>query len=112
MIDGVHLANFKAFQDVRLPCRAFTLLTGLNGVGKSSLIQSLLLLRQSHQSGDLAQGVAHAEDDIRNGLAESPWAACATGNRSRQWRRSRSPQPEDPWCADGRGDIPSGETAR
>jgi hypothetical protein len=56
MIESVRLANFKAFKDLRLQFRAFNLLSGLNGVGKSSLIQSLLLLRQSHNSGDLASG--------------------------------------------------------
>ncbi|MFT4079313.1 AAA family ATPase [Rhodomicrobium sp.] len=56
MIDSVRLANFKAFKDVSVQFRALTLLSGLNGVGKSSVIQSLLLLRQSHQSGDLTYG--------------------------------------------------------
>ncbi len=56
MIGNIHLKNFKAFKEVQVPFRAFTLLAGLNGVGKSSLIQSLLLLRQSYQSGELEGG--------------------------------------------------------
>lgn len=56
MIDGIRLENFKAFKGVPLRFRAFNLLAGLNGAGKSSAIQSLLLLRQSFQSGDLELG--------------------------------------------------------
>src|SRR4051794_35990570 len=56
MIDGVRLQDFKAFKKICVHFRAFTLLAGLNGVGKSTLIQSLLLLRQSNQSGDLGLG--------------------------------------------------------
>ncbi|MEU7118497.1 AAA family ATPase [Streptomyces zaomyceticus] len=54
MLEMLSLTNFKAFgrQDIRLA--PFTLLTGLNSSGKSSVLQSLALLRQSYDSGDLA----------------------------------------------------------
>lgn len=54
MLDILGLTHFKAFarQDIRLaPC---TVLTGLNSSGKSSVLQSLALLRQSYDNGDLA----------------------------------------------------------
>ncbi|MBN0047454.1 DUF3696 domain-containing protein [Streptomyces actuosus] len=54
MIDRLTLHNFKAFQHAELPLGPLTLLTGLNSSGKSSVLQSLALLRQSHESGYLA----------------------------------------------------------
>ena len=54
MLESLTLSNFKAFnyQDIQL--RPLTLLAGLNGMGKSSVLQSLLLLRQSYQQRVLA----------------------------------------------------------
>jgi predicted ATPase len=49
MIHSLHLKNFKPFEDQLLEFRPLTLLSGLNGMGKSSVLQSLLLLRQSYQ---------------------------------------------------------------
>ena len=49
MISSLHLHNFKCFEDQDFPLRSLTLLTGLNSTGKSSVLQSLLLLRQSFQ---------------------------------------------------------------
>jgi predicted ATPase len=51
MIRELHLRNFKCFEDQKIRLRPLTLLTGLNGTGKSSVLQSLLLLRQSYQQG-------------------------------------------------------------
>src|SRR5437870_12534015 len=51
MILRVGLANFKCFENQSLPLAPVTLLTGLNGMGKSSVLQALLLLRQSHEQG-------------------------------------------------------------
>ncbi len=45
----LHLHNFKCFEDQSFPLKSLTLLTGLNSTGKSSVLQSLLLLRQSFQ---------------------------------------------------------------
>ncbi|TYQ27461.1 AAA family ATPase [Pseudanabaena sp. UWO310] len=49
MIKQLGLKNFKRFEDQCLEFGSLTLLTGLNGMGKSSVLQSLLLLRQSYQ---------------------------------------------------------------
>lgn len=48
MIDSLRLINFKAFEDQLLQFKPLTLLSGLNSTGKSSVLQSLLLLRQSY----------------------------------------------------------------
>ncbi|MFJ9342669.1 DUF3696 domain-containing protein [Streptomyces sp. NPDC101733] len=53
MIDRLTLHNYKAFQHAEIPLGPLTLLTGLNSSGKSSVLQSLALLRQSHESGNL-----------------------------------------------------------
>ncbi|WP_327304531.1 DUF3696 domain-containing protein [Streptomyces sp. NBC_01298] len=53
MIDRLVLGNFKGFQRAELPLGPLTLLTGLNSSGKSTVLQSLALLRQSYEAGDL-----------------------------------------------------------
>ena len=56
MLRKIKLSNFKCFQSLELNCAPLTLLCGLNGMGKSSVLQSLLVLRQSFASGDLHDG--------------------------------------------------------
>ena len=51
MINKIGLKNFKCFDKIECGLKNVTILTGLNGMGKSTLIQSLLLLRQSSDSG-------------------------------------------------------------
>src|ERR1035438_10796131 len=55
MLLRIQLANFKAFCNQHLSLAPLTLLTGLNGSGKSSLLQALLVLRQSWELGYLAR---------------------------------------------------------
>jgi len=56
MIATLRIQEFKCFSDQTLPFGALTLLTGANATGKSSVIQPLLLLRQSHLRGTLERG--------------------------------------------------------
>ena len=72
MLDNLTLTNFKCFESQNLPLRNLTLLAGLNGMGKSSVIQSLLLLRQSHEQNLLAagSGVTLNGDLVRIGTAQ------------------------------------------
>lgn len=51
MINSLRLGNFKCFQDETVPFKRLTLLSGVNGAGKSSIIQALLVLRQICQRG-------------------------------------------------------------
>jgi predicted ATPase len=51
MIESLQARNFKCFEDQKIEFKPCTLLTGLNGMGKSTILQALLLLRQSHQQG-------------------------------------------------------------
>lgn len=45
MISNLTLKNFKCFREQSFPLKPLTVLSGTNGAGKSSVIQSLLLLR-------------------------------------------------------------------
>ena len=56
MLRSIALTNFKCFDALHLPCAPLNLLCGLNGMGKSSVIQALLVLRQSFASGELQAG--------------------------------------------------------
>jgi predicted ATPase len=49
MINSLKLINYKTFENQFLQFKPLTLLSGLNSTGKSSVLQSLLLLRQSYQ---------------------------------------------------------------
>jgi len=60
MLRFLRLRNFKCFSDQSFELKALTLLSGLNGMGKSSLLQSLLLLRQSFQRGLLKEKIGLA----------------------------------------------------
>lgn len=49
-ISHLRLRNIKTFVDAEFDLAPLTLLTGQNGLGKSTLIQALLLLRQSYNA--------------------------------------------------------------
>ena len=53
MLRNIKLKNFKCFEQLDLDCRPLNLLCGLNGMGKSSVLQALLVLRQSFETGKL-----------------------------------------------------------
>lgn len=47
MIDLLRIKDFKCFENLRLPLRPLTLLSGANASGKSSILQALALLHQT-----------------------------------------------------------------
>lgn len=49
MINKIVLKNFKTFDDEEFSIAPLTLITGINGMGKSSIIQALLLLKQNYE---------------------------------------------------------------
>jgi predicted ATPase len=67
MINYMQVENFKSIKKLALPLENLNLFFGMNGMGKSSVIQALLLLRQSfwenqkagldclHTNGDIIQ---------------------------------------------------------
>lgn len=50
MLKGLALENFKCFEKIKLSFSALNILAGLNGMGKSTIMQSILLLGQSQSS--------------------------------------------------------------
>ncbi|WP_327413378.1 AAA family ATPase [Streptomyces sp. NBC_01233] len=62
MIEQLSLTNFKAFRSADIRLAPVTLLTGLNSSGKSTVLQSLALLRQSYDSGTLM----HTDGDSKS----------------------------------------------
>lgn len=53
MLTDINLHQFKRFKDESIELFPLTLMTGINGMGKSTVIQSLLILRQSFDKGEL-----------------------------------------------------------
>ncbi|MCG6551967.1 MAG: DUF3696 domain-containing protein [Candidatus Magnetominusculus sp. LBB02] len=53
MINYVRLERFKCFLDETIPIAPLTILAGANNTGKSSVIQSLLLLKQTVQTSGI-----------------------------------------------------------
>jgi predicted ATPase len=58
MIAEIGLDNFKCFENETFGLTSFNLFTGLNGMGKSTVIQALLLIRQNHDLQLLNKGIA------------------------------------------------------
>ena len=56
MIRRIKLTHFKCFEQLALDCTPLNLFCGLNGMGKSSVFQALLVLRQSFEAGELGLG--------------------------------------------------------
>lgn len=57
MLKKISLGNFKCFENIDIPLQKVNVLTGINGMGKSTVIQSLLLLRQSYMKDGLKGGL-------------------------------------------------------
>jgi len=57
MITQLKINNFKSHHNTSLSLSNLNILTGLNGVGKSSVFQTLLLLRQSYLKNTLHEGI-------------------------------------------------------
>lgn len=71
MIEQLELINFKSIDSHVFNFEDLNLFTGLNGAGKSSIIQSLLLLRQSYEKHLLPeQGVSLHGEYVRIGTGK------------------------------------------
>lgn len=66
-ITRLHIENLKCFASLRLPLGALTLLTGFNAAGKSTAVQSLLLLAQAMRDGGLERVVPLNGDLVQLG---------------------------------------------
>lgn len=63
MITTLGIKNFKSHKETIINLNQLTVLTGINSCGKTSVLQALLLLRQTYQKGRLNDGV-----DLNNPL--------------------------------------------
>jgi predicted ATPase len=70
MIKEIQLKNFKSHKDTHLEISNLTVLCGSNGVGKSSAIQALLLLRESFLSGSNFEYLDLKSNPINVGSAQ------------------------------------------
>ena len=66
MLEYITLKNFKCFDTLMIRVSPLTLITGMNGVGKSTLIQSLLVIRQSYVSRYLQDGYLSLNGELVN----------------------------------------------
>lgn len=57
MITNLSISNLKLHNHTELKMNGLTILTGMNGMGKSTVIQALILLRQSYMMNDLEAGL-------------------------------------------------------
>lgn len=94
MLKKLHLQNFKCFADQKIDFAPLTLLTGINGAGKSSVIQALLFMQQSFSEPDAVitlpdntteqanQALPHFSGMLCNlGIAEEVLYAAAGNNK-------------------------------
>lgn len=69
MIKELVLKDFKIHSNLELSLGGITILTGQNGMGKSSVMQSLLLLRQSYNPSGMIKGINLKGDMVDLGSA-------------------------------------------
>lgn len=55
MITNIELRNIKSFKTSNIPIGGLTILSGLNSSGKSTILQSIGILRQSYDAGFLSE---------------------------------------------------------
>ena len=67
MINQIRLENYKCFKSLSLELSNLNVLAGINSMGKSSIIQILLLLRQSYSNNSLQKGLHLNGDYIQLG---------------------------------------------
>ena len=48
MLTGIELKNFKCFEKIKIPeLKNISILTGINNVGKSTIMQAIIFLKES-----------------------------------------------------------------
>lgn len=103
MISGIDITHLKCFDEVSLPIRPLTVLTGVNGGGKSTVLQALLLARLASTSPeravplngpyDLAMGTA---DDVLHRSSEPVISVSLRTTDEQEWHyRFAVPEGED-----------------
>lgn len=65
MINNLSLKNFKCFEKIDVEFSNLNVLAGINSTGKSTLIQALLLLRQTYEIDHISEGL-HLNGGVTN----------------------------------------------
>lgn len=100
MLSSIEICNFKSARDLLhpIPLRNLTILSGLNGSGKSTVLQAIALLRQSlelinNQSTDLKNLHLHGPlvqlgqvSDVLNERATEDWISFTLSNQNQHWK--------------------------
>ncbi|MCT4615658.1 MAG: DUF3696 domain-containing protein [Marinifilaceae bacterium] len=74
MLTNISIKNYKTLKNTEIQLAPLTLLSGLNGLGKSSVIQILLLLRQSFKNSNFENGLFLRGDLIELGLGKDVYS--------------------------------------
>ncbi len=69
MLDSLHISSFKCFEVLELHLGSLTLLSGVNGGGKSSVIQALVLLAQTLREREWGRALMLEGPDVALGSA-------------------------------------------
>lgn len=124
MIDQIALRNLKRFRALDIDLAPLTLLSGLNGGGKTTLLHALLLARLASMNGGAtrvplngafglalgeARDVMHEDEEIdgaieitlRDGDAAATWRFGAEGDRSLNLRVDARPEKPPAAFAEG-----------
>ena len=80
MLKFISIKNFKAFESQQFHLSNLNVIAGVNGVGKSSFIQSLLLLRQSFDKNVLQDGLLLNGDYAKIGVGSDALAYGVNGS--------------------------------
>lgn len=80
LLKHIHLENFKASRDVDIRLAPLTVLSGLNSSGKSTLLQALALLRQSHAEDGHSAGLRLSGELLQLGQCRDVLSQDAAGD--------------------------------
>lgn len=69
MLSRIDLRCFKCFENLKLPLRRFTLLSGTNASGKSSVMQALVVLHQTMREHEWSKRLMLNGSTVRLGTA-------------------------------------------
>lgn len=70
MINQIKINNFKCFQNLDITVGNLNVFSGLNGMGKSTIIQSILMIKQSQQQNYLPSRICLNGDYVNLGAGQ------------------------------------------
>lgn len=64
MISNILIKNYKSIKNIDISLSPLTIFAGFNGLGKSSILQVLLLMRQSFKDGSFKSGLFLRNEEL------------------------------------------------